>query len=120
MSKETGVGRFRPSLPSVSVSVLAFVLQMGELFGPAWAQNAKIIDPTQTRDWALGAIGHAQRMRTYKDIDHGTQSTTIRAAGSEASSLTAQRSRPTTRSSRTWAATDAPASRAISPRMAGA
>jgi len=70
MSKETGPVCFRPSLLTVSVSVLALVLQMGELSRPVWAQG-----PGQTRDWAPGATAHAQRMRNYKDIDQGSQPT---------------------------------------------
>src|SRR5262249_17717186 len=63
------------SLLNVSVSVLAFALQMGELSGVAWAQAVKTGDPTQTTDWAPGAIGHLQRMRKYKDADQGSQPT---------------------------------------------
>jgi cytochrome c peroxidase len=66
---------FRPSLLNVSVSVLAFALQMGELSGVASAQAVKTGDPTQTTDWAPGAIGHLQRMRKYKDADQGSQPT---------------------------------------------
>src|SRR5437899_7357215 len=75
MSKGTGAACFRPSPLSVSVSVLAFALQLGEPSSVASAQGAGIIDPTQTRDWVPGAIGHAQRMRTYKDVDQGAQPT---------------------------------------------
>ena len=75
MSKETRATCFRPSLFSVSLSALAFALQVGEPSSVASAQGAGIIDPTQTRDWAPGAIGHAQRMRTYKDVDQGAQPT---------------------------------------------
>jgi cytochrome c peroxidase len=75
MSKQIGAAWFRPSLPSVSVSVLAFALQLGEPFSVASAQNAGIVDPTQTRDWAQGAIAHAQQMRRFRDADQGSQLT---------------------------------------------
>src|SRR5207302_4412702 len=39
------------------------------------AQNAGNVDPTQLRDWAPGAIGHAQQMRSHKDADQGAQPT---------------------------------------------
>jgi len=39
------------------------------------AQNAGNVDPTQSRDWAPGAIGHAQQMRSHKDADQGAQPT---------------------------------------------
>jgi cytochrome c peroxidase len=41
----------------------------------AAAQTAGNIDPTQTTDWAPGAIGHAQQMRRFKDADRGSQPT---------------------------------------------
>jgi cytochrome c peroxidase len=39
----------------------------------ACAQNAGNIDPTQSVDWAQGAINHAQKMRVFKDADKGSQ-----------------------------------------------
>ncbi len=42
---------------------------------PALAQNAGIVDPSQSRWWAPGAINHAQQMRRYQDPDHGAQPT---------------------------------------------
>jgi cytochrome c peroxidase len=73
MSKETGAVCFRPL--SLTLFVLGLVLQMGGSSAPALAQRVGTIDPTQERDWAPGAIGHAQRMRSYKDIDQGSQAT---------------------------------------------
>jgi hypothetical protein len=42
---------------------------------PAWAQDLGIIDPSQSREWTAGAIGHAQQMRRYPDTDEGAQPT---------------------------------------------
>jgi len=42
---------------------------------PASAQNARKVDPGETREWASGAIDHAQRMRAHADADHGSQRT---------------------------------------------
>ena len=76
----------RPSLPNAlrtSVSGLAFIC----LFcGPplcALAQNVGNVDPTQTTDWAPGAIDYAQKMRMFKDPVQGSQATpqSIKARG---------------------------------------
>jgi cytochrome c peroxidase len=74
MSKKISSACFRPSLLSVSVSALAFALHLGEPY-VASAQDIGIIDPTQTRDWAPGAISHAQQMRRFIDPDRGSQAT---------------------------------------------
>jgi hypothetical protein len=46
---------------------------LGGLPQLAQAQSFKGNDPTQSRAWAAGAIGHAQKMRKYKDPDVSSQ-----------------------------------------------
>ena len=41
----------------------------------AWGQNTNNNNPSETRAWAPGAIEHAQKMRSYKDADIGSQPT---------------------------------------------
>jgi hypothetical protein len=78
MKEKFRTNLFRPSLPKTlrtSVSALALIcLQDGALVS-ALAQNVGNIDPSQTTDWAPGAIDHAQKMRMFKDTDHGSQGT---------------------------------------------
>src|SRR5262249_46475856 len=50
------------------------IISLGSALAPVLAQNAGIIDPTQTLDWAPGAIAHAQKMRQFKDAARGSQS----------------------------------------------
>ncbi len=57
------------------MSGIVFAYFLGGAAHPALAQEDGIIDPTQTRDWAPGAIAHAQQMRIYKDVDQGSQPT---------------------------------------------
>src|SRR6266571_5075286 len=64
----------RPPLRRFLLSGLAICLVGGPL-QVASAQNAGNIDPSQTRDWAPAAIGHAQQMRSHKDADQGSQPT---------------------------------------------
>ena len=78
MKEELRTAHLHPSLPKAlrtSVSGLAFIC----LFcGPplcALAQNVGNVDPTQTTDWAPGAIDYAQRMRMFKDTGQGSQAT---------------------------------------------
>jgi cytochrome c peroxidase len=42
---------------------------------PASAQNARNADGSETREWAQGAIDHAQQMRVHKDRDQGSEPT---------------------------------------------
>jgi hypothetical protein len=65
----------RPSLLGLSISGLASVSLLAAAPRIACAQNAGNVDPTQTTDWAPGAIDHAQRMRMFKDADQGSQAT---------------------------------------------
>src|SRR5262249_13560893 len=67
----------RPSVAKAlraSVSGLAFICLLG---GPPLCALAQVgnVDPTQTTDWAAGAIDHAQQMRTFKDTGQGSQAT---------------------------------------------
>ena len=41
----------------------------------AWGQNTNNNNPSETRAWAPGAIEHAQKMRSHKDADIGSQPT---------------------------------------------
>jgi cytochrome c peroxidase len=66
-----------PSLikvPKISVAITALICltTIPEL---ALAQNSDNVGSAQTRQWAAGAINHAQQMRTHKDTDHGSQAT---------------------------------------------
>src|SRR5215469_5772176 len=58
----------------ISVAGAAFICLAG-IPEPLFAQNIGNADSGQTREWALGAINHAQEMRSHKDSDHGSQST---------------------------------------------
>ena len=42
---------------------------------PASSQNASKAVASETREWARGAISHAQQMRLHKDRDQGSQPT---------------------------------------------
>src|SRR5260221_13491010 len=42
---------------------------------PASAENARNADGSETREWAQGAIDHAQQMRVHKDRDQGSEPT---------------------------------------------
>jgi cytochrome c peroxidase len=66
---------FRPSLLKLSASGLAIICLAGAPLPPASAQQAGIVDPAQKRDWAPGAIKHAQQMRAHEDADGGVQPT---------------------------------------------
>ena len=63
----------RPSV--LAVSALTFICVLAAAPRIASAQNAGVIDPSQSLNWQPGAIGHAQRMRRYHDPDHGSQPT---------------------------------------------
>src|SRR5262249_19710320 len=65
----------RPSLLKLSATGLALIWLAGAPLPPAWAQDAGVVDPNQKRDWAPGAIGHAQQMRAHEDVDSGAQPT---------------------------------------------
>src|ERR1700740_3334232 len=58
-----------------SVSALAFVFLSAVPSWTASAQQPGTVDPTQSVNWAAGAIAHAQQMRRYKDADQGSQLT---------------------------------------------
>jgi cytochrome c peroxidase len=66
---------FRRSLLWFSTSALAFVCILGTAPRMARAQNAGNGDPTQSVNWAAGAIAHSQQMRRFKDADQGSQPT---------------------------------------------
>jgi cytochrome c peroxidase len=76
MRKVLRTASLRPSPVGFSVSTVAFItfLLSGSL-PPASAQTVDVIDSTQSRDWAPGAIDHAQKMRVFKDAAQGSQAT---------------------------------------------
>ena len=65
----------RPSLLKLSATGLAVIWLAGAPLSPASAQEAGVVDPNQKRDWAPGAINHAQQMRAHEDVDSGVQPT---------------------------------------------
>ena|SRR6516225_3073678 len=109
MKKAPCIAYLRPLMLRLSISAISFVCLLG-VSRIAAAQNAGNVDPTQTTDWAPGAIGHAQQMRRFKDADQGLNrhrpsfqnlgSTMIRAAVSVPSSPAVLRLRQIMRSSK--------------------
>ena len=78
MRKELPLVRARRSIFKVvkyPVLGAAFICYLDVLPEIAAAQHFGITDRTQTREWAPGAIEHAQQMRKYQDSDHGSQPT---------------------------------------------
>src|SRR6266702_5593899 len=75
MKEQLGTANLRSSPLRISVSSLAFICFLGGCLPPASAQTSDLIDPTQSPDWAPGAIDHAQKMRMFKDADQGSQAT---------------------------------------------
>src|SRR6516165_3444725 len=76
MKEELRTAHLRPSLPKalrISASGFAFIWILGGPPQRALAQVVGNVDPTQTTDWAAGAIGQAQKMRRFKDTDQGSQ-----------------------------------------------
>src|SRR5712671_3503283 len=65
-----------PSLfKSFRLPVATIALLWLQTAPPASAQNARNAVPSETREWARGAIDHAQQMRVHKDRDQGSQPT---------------------------------------------
>jgi cytochrome c peroxidase len=58
-----------------SISSLALICLLSGSPPPASAQTIDVIDPTQRRDWAPGAIDHALKMRMFKDAGQSSQAT---------------------------------------------
>ncbi len=75
MKKASRIAYLRPSLNRFSASGLAFVFIMGVAARVALAQSAGVVDPTQSVNWAAGAIANAQQMRRFPDPDQGAQPT---------------------------------------------
>jgi cytochrome c peroxidase len=63
------------ALPELSAASLTLICFLSGAAPPASAQTVDVIDPTQRRDWAPGAINHAQKMRMFKDAAQGSQGT---------------------------------------------
>src|SRR5262245_40235285 len=77
MYKGSRIASLRPSLFKVlrfstTGSALVFCL-LGCPLGLVFADPLGTIDPTQSVDWARGAVSHAQKMRAHKDVDTGSQ-----------------------------------------------
>jgi len=60
MKRESPLAYHRPLLLRSRVLSCASIFLLGGLLLPAMAQNAGNVDPTQTRDWAPGAIDNAR------------------------------------------------------------
>jgi cytochrome c peroxidase len=74
MKKASCNAYLRPSLLGLQISGVAFVCLLSAVARIASAEDAGNIDPTQSTQWAAGAIAHAQKMRAHKDVDQGSQS----------------------------------------------
>src|SRR5262245_40165872 len=77
MYKGSRIASLRPSLFKVlrfstTGSALVFCL-LGCPLGLVFADPLRTIDPSQSVDWARGAVSHAQKMRAHKDVDKGSQ-----------------------------------------------
>src|SRR5215813_11873062 len=77
MYKGSRIASLRPSLFKVlrfstTGSALVFCL-LGCPLGLVFADPLGTLDPTQSVDWARGAVSHAQKMRAHKDVDTGSQ-----------------------------------------------
>src|SRR5260370_24296942 len=69
---------FNPSLFNAFRLPVAAFVPLWLLTGAASfasAQNARNAAASETREWAQGAIDHAQQMRIHKDSDQGSQPT---------------------------------------------
>ena len=75
MKKTWCLAYLRPSLLGLSISGLASVSLLAAAPRIACAQNVGNVDPTQTTDWASGAIAYAQQMSMFKDTGQGSQAT---------------------------------------------
>src|SRR5262249_57542786 len=77
MYKGSRIASLRPSLFKVlrfstTGSALVFCL-LGCPLGLVFADPLGTLDPTQSVDWARGAVSHAKKMRAHKDVDTGSQ-----------------------------------------------
>ena len=59
----------------IAAASLTLICFLSGAVPPALAQTVDAIDPTQDRNWAPGAIDHAQKMRVFKDAAQGSQGT---------------------------------------------
>jgi len=59
----------------IAAASLTLICFLSGAMPPALAQTVNVIDPTQGRDWAPGAIDHAQAMRMFSDVAQSTQAT---------------------------------------------
>ena len=84
MKKELAVAYLRPLLLRSPVLGFAFIYLLGGLLQPALAQNTGVIDPAQTRDWAIEAIKDAHQRHLCDTVngllpcallEHGSQTT---------------------------------------------
>jgi len=75
MNKKARAACLCPPLLGFSLSALVFIFVSAVPSRTASAQEAGTVDPTQSVNWAAGAIGHAQQMRRYQDADQASQPT---------------------------------------------
>ena len=84
MKKESAIAYLRPLLLSSPVLGFAFICLLGGLLPPALAQNTGVIDPAQTRDWAIESIKDAHQRHLCDtangrvpcaSLEHGSQTT---------------------------------------------
>jgi cytochrome c peroxidase len=59
------------------VAAFALLWPLAGAAPPASPQNARNSVASETREWARGAIHHAQKMRVHKDRDQGSQPTPL-------------------------------------------
>jgi hypothetical protein len=74
MEDQMSAARLHPLQRGFCVSGLALICLLSGP-PPASAQTVDVIDPTQRRDWAPGAIDHALNMRRFKDAGQDSQAT---------------------------------------------
>jgi cytochrome c peroxidase len=76
MKRESALAYLRPLLPGSRILGCASIFLLGGLLLPALAQKKGVVDPSQSVDWAAGAIDHAQKMHnlfTHHDVDRSSQ-----------------------------------------------
>jgi hypothetical protein len=83
MKKDSSIAYLCPLLRS-PVLGFVFICLLGDLLQPALAQNTGIVDPAQTRDWAIESIKDAHQVHLCDtangrvpcaSLEHGSQTT---------------------------------------------
>jgi cytochrome c peroxidase len=76
VKKESTLAYVRALLPRSRTLGYASIFLLGGLLLPALAQKKRVVDPSQSVDWAAGMINHVQKMHnlfTHHDVDQSTQ-----------------------------------------------